>query len=64
MNEQKFQIEYMIYAKGGLDTTDIDTLNSKLNRSIFSPTKNKYPIEMLYLLSTIYKVPPPLAGGG
>ncbi len=47
MNEQKFQIEYMVHAEGGLDNTEIYGLNSKLNRSIFSPTKYRYPIEML-----------------
>ena len=47
MNEQKFQVEYMVHAEGGMDNTDIYALNSKLNRSIFSPTKYRYPIEML-----------------
>jgi hypothetical protein len=47
MNEQKFQIEYMIEAEGGLGNTDVYALNSKLNRSIFSPTKHRYPIEIL-----------------
>lgn len=47
MNEQKFQIEYMIHAEGGLNDTDIYALNSKLNRIIYSPINYRYPIEML-----------------
>ncbi|VAW32990.1 hypothetical protein MNBD_CPR01-182 [hydrothermal vent metagenome] len=47
MNDQKYQLEYIIYAKGGLDNTDIYQLNSELNRNILSAIKYRRPIEML-----------------
>ncbi len=46
MNELKFQLEYYIEAEGGLARTDIFGLNHRLNRTIMSPIKYKYPIEM------------------
>jgi hypothetical protein len=47
MNDQKFQLEYLIQAEGGLGRTDIYELNHKLNRNILSAIEYKYPIEML-----------------
>ena len=47
MNDQKYQLEYIINAKGGLDNTDIYQLNSEVNRNILSAIKYKRPIEML-----------------
>jgi len=46
MNELKFQLEYHIEAEGGLERTDIFELNHRLNRTIMSSIKYKYPIEM------------------
>jgi len=46
MNELKFQLEYHIGAEGGLAKTDIFELNQQLNRTIMSPIKYKYSIEM------------------
>jgi hypothetical protein len=47
MNDQKFQLEYLIQSEGGLDKTDIYELNYKLNRIILSAIDYKYPIEIL-----------------
>lgn len=46
MNDQKFQLEYMIQAGGGLAKTDIYELNHNLNRNVLSAIDYKYPIEM------------------
>jgi len=46
MNELKFQLEYHIEAEGGLERTDIFKSNHRLNRTIMSSVKYKYPIEM------------------
>ena len=46
MNDQKYQLEYIIQAEGGLARTNIYELNHKLNRSILSAIDYKYPIEM------------------
>ncbi len=46
MNELKFQLEYHIQTEGGLARTDIFELNYQLNRTLMSPIKYKYPIEM------------------
>jgi hypothetical protein len=47
MNDQRFQLEYLIQAEGGLAGTEIYKLNHKLNRNILSAIDYKYPIEML-----------------
>ena len=47
MNDQRFQLEYLIQAEGGLARTEIYELNHKLNRNILSAIDYKYPIEML-----------------
>lgn len=47
MNDQKFQLEYLIQSEGGLDKTDIYELNYKLNRIILSAIDYKEPIEIL-----------------
>lgn len=47
MNDQKIQLEYIIYSEGGLDNTDIYKLNNKLNRNILSAINYKHPIDML-----------------
>jgi len=46
MNDQKYQLEYIIQAEGGLARTNIYELNHKLNRNILSAIDYKYPIEM------------------
>lgn len=46
MNDQKFQLEYMIQADGGLARTDIYELNRQVNRNILSAIDYKYPVEM------------------
>ena len=47
MNDQRFQLEYLIQTEGGLARTEIYKLNHKLNRNILSAIDYKYPIEML-----------------
>jgi len=47
MNDLTQQLEYIIWDSGGLESTDIWDLNSKLNRTILSPIGRKRPIEAL-----------------
>ena len=47
MNDQKLQLEYLIFAEGGLARTDIYELNQNLNRNILSAIGYKHPIKML-----------------
>ena len=47
MNEQTYQLEYIIHLNGGLANTDIYELNHDLNRIIYSATDYIKPIEML-----------------
>jgi 2-polyprenyl-6-methoxyphenol hydroxylase-like FAD-dependent oxidoreductase len=47
MNDQKLQLEYLIFAEGGLARTDIYELNQNLNRNILSAISYKHPIKML-----------------
>ena len=47
MNDQRFQLEYLIQAGGGLARTEIYELNHKLNRNRLSAIEYKHPIETL-----------------
>jgi len=47
MNDLKKQLEYIIGDSGGLESTDIWDLNSKLNLTILSPLGRKRPIQAL-----------------
>ncbi len=47
MNDQKFQLEHIIYSNGGLDNTDIYDLNSELNRNILSAIDYRHPVEIM-----------------
>ncbi len=47
MNDQKIQLEYIIWTEGGLGRTDIYELNHELNRNLLSAVNHRHPIEML-----------------
>jgi len=46
MNEQKNQLEYIVYEEGGLAKTDVYELNHELNQSILSSIDYKHPLEL------------------
>jgi len=47
MNDQKFQLEYHIHDYGGLQSTPVYEINSKLNRNILRAIELGHPIDML-----------------
>ena len=47
MNDQKIQLEYRIWAEGGLARTNIYELNHTLNDVTFSAINRRRPIDVL-----------------
>ena len=46
MNDQNFQLEYIIQDAGGLAATDIYELNRQVNRNVLKAIDYAYPIEI------------------